>query len=78
MHASYVTTWSVDGQMGDVIDGGAPLNVDEQVSDAGAGGSGGGALQGAIRKRKKKFNHAKPGWTRTAAARARLSGGEVE
>ena len=69
---------SMDEQMSDVIDGGAPMSVDEQMSDAGAGGGGGWALQGAIKKRKKKFNHAKTGSARSRAARAHLEGGDAE
>ena len=72
------TAPSVNEQMDDVIDAGAPMSVDEQMSDAGAGGSGGGTLQGAIRKRKKKFHNARSGWTRREEAKARLGGGEVE
>ena len=70
---------SMDGRMSDVIDGGAPLSVDEQMSDMGAGGSGGGALQGAIRKKKmRKTKHTKSGWTRSDEAKARRKGGDAE
>ena len=51
------------------------MSVDEQMSDAGAGGSGGGALQGAIVKKKHKFSMTKA--ARKAAARARQRGGDV-
>ena len=67
------TAQSVDEQMNDVIDGGAPMSVGEQMSDAGAGGSGGGALQGAIRKKTHR-KHLQSGGARRAAAKARRRG----
>ena len=62
---------SMDEQMSGVIDGGAPMSVDEQMSGMGAGGSGGGTLQGAIVKKKRKHKNAKPSWARRDAAAAK-------
>ena len=66
------TAQSVNEQMDDVIDAGAPMSVDEQMSDAGAGGSGGGALQGAIVKKRKR----KGGTRAHRQARAKTGGGD--
>ena len=71
------TAQSVNEQMDDVIDAGAPMSVDEQMSDAGAGGSGGGTLQGAIVKKKKHRKNLRSQGARQAAARARRGGGDA-
>ncbi len=69
---------SMNEQMSDVIDGGAPLNVDEQVSDAGAGGSGGGALQGAIVKKRRRKSGREQHRRQTRAKAAAPAVGETQ
>ena len=72
------TAQSVNEQMDDVIDAGAPMSVDEQMSDAGAGGSGGGTLQGAIVKKRRRKSGREQHRRQTRAKAAAPAVGETQ